>query len=79
MWHDMQWHGWGHHMFSWWAVIIMGVLIVVAALIIARSQSGEQPGAASGRDAPLDILERRYARGEIEREEFEEKKRDLQA
>ncbi len=77
MWHDMQWHGWGHHMFSWWAVIIMGLLIIAAAFVIMRSDTDQQRR-ASASDTPLDILERRYARGEIDHEEFEEKKRDLQ-
>jgi putative membrane protein len=75
MWHDMYWHGWDGHMFSWWGIIVMGVLIVAVALIISRSES-EQP--ASGNDTPLDILERRYAQGEIDHDEFEQKKRDLQ-
>lgn len=75
MWHDMNWHGWEGHMFSWWSIIVMGVLIIAVTLIILRSEA-EQP--ASGNDTALDILERRYAQGEIDHDEFEQKKRDLQ-
>lgn len=74
MWHNMNWHGWNGHMFSWWSIIVMGILIVAVAMILLRSKS-RQP--ASGNDTPLDILERRFAQGEIDHEEFERKKRDL--
>jgi putative membrane protein len=33
----------------------------------------------SGGETPLEILKRRYANGEINREEYEEKKKDLQS
>ena len=36
-------------------------------------------GGAAREDSALDILEKRYARGEINKQEFEERKRDLQA
>ena len=56
-----------------WILIIVGIVVLVKWL--ARSQS---PGAPPAKTA-LDILKERYARGEIEREEFEQKKRDLGA
>ena len=76
MWHDMYWHGWGYHMFSWWGVAVMGVLIAAIAWIIARSNAGEAH-LSSANETPMEILERRYADGEIERQEFEQKRRDL--
>lgn len=79
MWHDMHWYGWEGHMFSWWSIIVMGILILAVAFIIARSDSEEVPNVASGSDKPLDILERRYAQGEIDHDEFEQKRRDLES
>ena len=59
-------------MLLFWALLILGIFAIIKWLA----------GEASNRGAPaqknaLQILEERYARGEIEREEFEQKKRDL--
>ena len=55
-----------------WGAIITGVVFVVRAA--SQGGVGSPP---QGAETPLDILKRRYARGEITREEFEEMKRDL--
>ena len=55
---------------------IFGVLIVVAAVwLIARSFSQNSPDRQN--KSALDILKERYARGEIDDKEFEEKKSHL--
>ncbi len=74
--------GHGDGMGGWWGFgMILGVLFWVALIVLigvviwrlleARGGRGE------GGESALDILEERYARGEIDREEFEQKKRDL--
>jgi putative membrane protein len=67
--------GWGMlgilHMALWWILIVLGIVVLVKWL--AGSGSGQQGG--TGR--PLDIHKERYARGEIDREEFEQRKRDI--
>ena len=61
----------------------MFIGIIVLALIIAAVVWFVPYGAAAtmpttgGRSPGLDALEERYARGEIKREEYLEKKRDL--
>ncbi len=65
--------GGGLFMVLVWAVLVVGAVVGVRWL---WNQGQGQPGPA-GRESPLEILERRYARGEIDREEFETKKRDL--
>lgn len=66
--------GWGIFMMLFmllfWGAIIVGIVFLIRHLI---HSSGAK---TSGEDA-LDILRRRYARGEIEKAEFEEKKSDL--
>ena len=56
--------------------------IVVLGLIIWAVVAAVRPGESSGSDSAttssaLDVLKKRYARGEINKEEYEEKKRDL--
>jgi len=66
--HPIFWGGgW---MFLWWILII--VVIVGAVSFFIR-----QGNPASREKSALDILKERYARGEISKEEFEEKKRDV--
>lgn len=87
-----QWRGdhWGMHPsmgggygISWfwpiitmafWIALIAGIVFLIRWLILsARAGShGIPPG-----DSALEILKKRYARGEINKDEFEEKKRDL--
>ncbi|MGQ9614780.1 MAG: SHOCT domain-containing protein [Spirochaetota bacterium] len=56
-----------------WFLIIVVVALIVYIIVIA------QKSAAKGgqQESPLEIAKRRYAQGEISREEFERIKRDL--
>ncbi len=83
--------GWGYGMMGpgmmggFGAMGLMGVFwIVVLGLIIwavvAAARGTGQAGSsdsASHSDSSLEILKRRYARGEINKAEYEEKKKDL--
>ncbi len=55
-----------------WGLIIWGIVILVHRG--STSGAGVSP---SVRESALDILKRRYASGEINKEEFEEKKRAI--
>jgi len=67
--------GGGLFMVFFWVVLIVGAVIGVRWLW-SQGQGPWGPGAPGG-ETPVEILKRRYARGEIDREEFEAKKRDL--
>lgn len=56
-------------------------LIIAAIVMLARGFGGRSGGGAPGlrEKTALDILGERYARGEIGKAEFEEKRRDLTA
>ena len=62
--------------FAFWllfvAVLMVGVVLLVRALG-ERGRSGESESSA------LRILEERFARGEIDRDEFEERRRTLRS
>lgn len=65
---------WGMH-WAWWTFWVLFVLLVLW-FIIRRSSSGAQTPAE--RETPLEILQRRYAEGEISTEEYEDRKARLQ-
>jgi putative membrane protein len=59
-------------------VAFWSVLTVVLVLWVKSWLEQGRPGSASREmDSALEILKKRYARGEISKEEFEEKRKDL--
>jgi putative membrane protein len=72
--------GYGHMMNDGGGVLMWFlILLVVAAIIyfVIQSTKSRDRDRSSGETA-LDILKKRYARGEIGKEEFDEKKAHLQ-
>lgn len=70
----MMWGG-GH---GWWAgfgMILFWGLIIAVAVFAFRALTGNRVGET--RD-PMEILKERYARGEIDEDEFRRRKQELQ-
>lgn len=56
---------------------IVWILIFVAIVWLARSVIGRDVHRSERDKSALEILQERYAKGEINREEYEQKKQDL--
>ncbi len=67
-------HGWG--MGWWWIIGLIIVIAVVWIVVKGMNQNNQSANQITGKTA-LDILKERYASGEIDKEEFEERKKDL--
>lgn len=63
----------GGYMWIFWLLVIAAIVsVIISALSIsARNRSASE-------DSPLDILKRRYARGEIDDEEFKRRRNELE-
>ena len=73
-----MWHSWGMgvgmlFMFVPWVLTIVGLVFFFKWVL--NQLSARQGGLPV--ESALDILKKRYARGEINKEEYEEKKNDL--
>jgi len=73
----MHWgdFGWGMGFGSIWMILFWGLVIAGIAYFI-QTISGRSKMRGS-EETPLDILKKRYAKGEISKEEFEKMKDDL--
>lgn len=70
-WHDMMGFG-GLFMVVFWILVILLIAVLVKSLF----GRGSEPTARSG-DQALNLLKERYARGEIDREQYLKMKADL--
>lgn len=73
--HPMWWGAWGFGMM--FMMILFWGLIIVGVVLAIRWLAGQ--GKETRTDSALEILRQRYARGEINKEEFEARKKDLLA
>lgn len=83
-----DWYPCGPHMMGWqrgWPAMMYGSLFLILALaaiailafFLIRSLSGSRGAAPPHERTALDILRERFARGEIDKDEFEERRRVL--
>jgi putative membrane protein len=84
MWENMMMHmsghGWGHMLFGGGMMILFwGGLIALLVWLLRGANRGKEGSAAIAGRRPnaYELLQERYARGEIDRQEYEERKRDL--
>lgn len=79
--HMMDWGGgWYGMIFGPLFMILILAIVIAVAVILVRWLSGPGYGGHPSHHGPpgrtaLDILKERYARGEIDKEEFEERRR----
>lgn len=77
----MGWGGFGIvgwvTMLAFWFLLILGVVALIRYLSgVGKTRDEDKPASPAGR-SPLEILKERYARGEMNKKEFEEMKKDL--
>ena len=68
-------NGWG---MGWWWIIGIIIIAFIVWVVVKTMNNNRSNISAPGKSA-LDILKERYARGEINKEEFEEKKNNLES
>ena len=69
----MGWHGMWFSGLFW--IIILALIVWVVIRLTGNNQSKQQP--TSSGETPMEILKKRYAKGEITKDQFEQIKKDI--
>ncbi|NJD75732.1 MAG: SHOCT domain-containing protein [Candidatus Methanoperedens sp.] len=69
--------GYGMSYGVWGILGLIFSILVIIGLVLLIKYLWESSGAKREQESALEILKKRYARGEISKEEFEEKKKDI--
>ena len=74
---------WGMHdgWFGWWPMggllwLVLVALLIVGLFAVLRRAPGQRNESGAGSEA-LKVLDERYARGEIEREDYLQRRKDI--
>ena len=68
-------YGWGMG-FGWIFMIVFWALVILGVIYLVKLLAGGSKVSKSNESA-IDILKKRYAKGEISKEEFEDRKKDI--
>lgn len=69
--YEGHWFG-GGFMWLFWIVIIIAIVWAL------KAATGQNSRRLTDQESALDILKKRYAQGEIDQQEFEQKRKDLE-
>jgi len=72
--------GWGYGSYGAFNMLLWPIILIaiIVGVVWFMRKDGPQGVQFRRRSAGLDVLEERYARGEIDRDEYLEKKRDIE-
>ncbi len=62
---------------GWFMMVLFWVLVILGVVFVVRWVGQQDKPSSTEKESALEILKKRYARGEISKEEFEEKKKDM--
>lgn len=69
---ELMWFG-GGYMWFFWFFLIVGLVVLLKWL------SGDVSSTPRDEETPMSVLKKRYARGEIDEEEFERRRNELES
>ncbi len=75
---DYSGYGNGYDTWNFVFMLLMMALVVLGVIVLVR-YLGRTAHSQSREEVALDLLKKRYAKGEIDKKEFEEKRKDLSA
>ncbi|MBP7530156.1 MAG: SHOCT domain-containing protein [Syntrophorhabdaceae bacterium] len=74
-WGGMMHYGFGFGGMFMWIIFLILIVLLIYFIIQFQKRKGQTP---TQNESHLDILKKRYARGEITKEEYERMKKDLE-